>query len=150
MAGWGRLGLWVALVAGVAAAVAPLVGRRPWARRLAGLSCAGGVVAVAVLARALVGADTSFVYVADFSRRGASAPYRLAGLWGGMAGSLLWPATLVGLAGTVTAWRLRDRRRQGDVAAVTGATVATLVMLVVAFADPFATLALPAGRRGRA
>ncbi len=143
MAGWGRLGLWVALVAGVAAAVAPLVGRRPWARRLAGLSCAGGVVAVAVLARALVGADTSFVYVADFSRRGASAPYRLAGLWGGMAGSLLWLATLVGLAGTVTAWRLRDRRRQGDVAAVTGATVATLVMLVVAFADPFATLALP-------
>ena len=64
----------------------------------------GGVaVGVVVLARALVANDFSLVYVADFSRRGASTLYRVASLWGGMAGSLLWFATLVGAAGLLVA-----------------------------------------------
>ncbi len=143
MAGLGRVAVWVALLAGLAAAAAPLVGRRGRSAILLAVSTLAGVVATAVLARALVVGDYSLVYVADFSRRGATTPYRLAGLWGGMAGSLLWLAALVGVAGSMSAWRL-DGRRRDQVAAVTGAVVATLVLLVVAFADPFVTLDVPA------
>jgi cytochrome c-type biogenesis protein CcmF len=145
MAALGRMAVWVALLAGLAAALAPLVGRRMRPLLLLAVSSASGVAATALLARALVVVgDYSLVYVADFSRRGASAPYRAAGLWGGMAGSLLWLATLVGLAGLASACRLDDRHRRDQVAAVTGAVVAVLVLLVVAFADPFATLDVPA------
>lgn len=143
MAGLGRIAVWVALLAGLAAAAAPLVGRRGRSAILLAVSTVAGVVATAVLARALVVGDYSLVYVADFSRRGATAPYRLAGLWGGMAGSLLWLATLVGVAGLAGAWRV-DGHRRDRMAAVTGAVVATLVLLVLALADPFVTLDVPA------
>jgi cytochrome c-type biogenesis protein CcmF len=148
MAMAGRLAVWVALLAAVAAALSPVAGRRGGgpgrAVRLLALSAGAGVVATGVLVRALVVGDWSLVYVADFSRRGASAPYRAAALWGGMAGSLLWLAALVGVAGLVSVGRLDDRGRRDQVAAVTGAVVAVLVLLVVVFADPFATLSVPA------
>ena len=136
--------MWVALLAGAGAGLAPLTGLRTRSTTLLTVSTAAALAATAVLVRALVVGDYSLVYVADFSRRGASAPYRAAGVWGGMAGSLLWLAALVGLAGLVGARRLGDPRRRGHVAAITGATVAVLVLLVIAFADPFATLAVPA------
>jgi cytochrome c-type biogenesis protein CcmF len=150
MTGLGRLALWIALLAGCGAAVAPLVGRPGRARPLLALSAGAAALATAVLGRALVVSDWSLVYVADFSRRGTSAPYRLAGLWGGMAGSLLALSTLVAVAGLVFAGRAgappRDegRRVGGIVAGVTGAVVASLLALVLALADPFATLAVPA------
>ncbi len=148
MAMVGRLAVWVALFAALAAALSPVAGRRGdcpgRAARLLAVSAGAGIVATSVLVRALVVGDWSLVYVADFSRQGASAPYRAAALWGGMAGSLLWLAALVGVAGLVTAWRLHDRGRRDVVAAVTGAVVAALVLLVVVFADPFATLSVPA------
>ena len=153
MATWGRVAVWVALLAGLGAAVAPFVtvrraGRRGRSVRLLTIAAAAGLVATGLLVRALVVGDYSLVYVADFSRRGATWPYRAAGLWGGMAGSLLWLATLVGLVGAFAARlldrdRLRQARREG-VAAVTGGMVAVLAALVVGFADPFATLELPA------
>jgi cytochrome c-type biogenesis protein CcmF len=136
MAEMGRLAVWVALLAGGGAVVA----QRRWP-----LTVAVGAAAFAtlVLAQALVGNDYSLVYVADFSRRGASAPYRLAALWGGMAGSLLWFATLAGAAGWWAAGRARTSSR-GVVAAVTGGLVAALAGLVLAFADPFRRLEVPA------
>ena len=101
-------------------------------------------MATGLLVRALVVGDHSLVYVADFSRRDAGWPYRAAALWGGMAGSLLWLAALVGLAGVAAAWRAGDRAVRDGVAAVTGGVVAVLVALGLAFADPFATLDVPA------
>jgi cytochrome c-type biogenesis protein CcmF len=169
MTGIGRLAVWIALLAGCGAAVAPLVGRPARARPLLALSAGAAALATAVLGRALVVSDWSLVYVADFSRRGTSAPYRLAGLWGGMAGSLLALSTLMAVAGLVFAGRAGaatasggdedgnggggagavgaagERRRVGGiVAGVTGAVVASLLALVLAFADPFATLVVPA------
>ncbi len=145
----GRIALWVALATAAGAGLAPLLGRAGRARALLAVSAAAAVLATAALGRALVVGDWSLVYVADFSRRGATAPYRLAALWGGMAGSLLALATVVALAGLLSAIRLRarpgDGPRPGDlVAAVTGAVVAALLALVVGFADPFRTLAVPA------
>lgn len=144
MTALGRAAVWIALIAGLAAAGARLVGRRGRASALLVIATVAAVAATGVLVRALVVGDHSLVYVADFSRRDASAPYRAAALWGGMAGSLLWLATLVGFAGLVAAWRLDDPHRRGGIAAVTGAATAVLVLLVVAFADPFTTLAMPA------
>src|SRR5215510_1152725 len=95
------MAIWVALVAGVAAAVAA-VGPGRWRRvavGLLGVSAGGCAVATGVLVRALVANDLSLVYVADFSREDVGAPYRIAALWGGMAGSLLWFATVVGGVG---------------------------------------------------
>jgi cytochrome c biogenesis factor len=100
----GRLAVWVALLAGTMAVITR--------RRLAlAVAVGGAAVGVLVLARALVANDFSLTYVADFSRRGASTPYRVASSWGGMAGSLLWFATLVGLAGLLASLRLGPRDR---------------------------------------
>jgi cytochrome c-type biogenesis protein CcmF len=143
----GRTALWLALVAGMGAAVAgllPAMARR--AAWLLGLSVAACALATGVLVRALVANDFSLTYVADFSREEIGAPYRVAALWGGMAGSLLWFATLVGLAGLVAAWRTSARRAAARplICAVTGGTVAALAALVLAFADPFRRLEVPA------
>jgi cytochrome c-type biogenesis protein CcmF len=144
MAEIGRLAVWVALLAGGMAVVS---------RRRLALTIAVGaaLLATVILARALVGNDFSLVYVADFSRRDASAPFRLAALWGGMAGSLLWFATLAGAAGWWAAGRLQSSSSSssaaaagGIVAAVTGGLVASLAGLVLAFADPFRRLEVPA------
>jgi cytochrome c-type biogenesis protein CcmF len=143
MAVLGRAAVWVALLAALAAGAAPALGRHRRAVLLLGVAVTSAGVATAVLARALVTGDYTLAYVADFSRRDASAAFRLAGLWGGMAGSLLWLAALVGVAGLAAAWRLDDERRPW-LAAVTGTTVAVLLGLAVVFADPFARLAVPA------
>ena len=159
MATWGRVAVWITLLAGLGAAAAPLSpgwgssrgrGRSTVLLAVSAIACAA---ATGVLVRALVVGDYSLTYVADFSRRGATWPYRAAALWGGMAGSLLWLATLVGLVGVGVALRLErdgldrdgpDRGPREGVAAVTGGVVAVLVALVLAFADPFATLDVPA------
>ncbi|MGH9113982.1 MAG: cytochrome c-type biogenesis CcmF C-terminal domain-containing protein, partial [Acidimicrobiales bacterium] len=108
-------------------------------------------IATLALVRALVTDDFSLTYVADFSREGSGAPYRVAALWGGMAGSLLWFAALVGGAGLVAAWRVPadgagDSRRSSAMVmrGVTGGLVAVLAGLVLAFADPFRRLEVPA------
>jgi cytochrome c-type biogenesis protein CcmF len=141
----GRAAIWVALVAGVATV---LVQFGPRSARRAGwllaVSVAACGLATAVLVRALVVNDLSLAYVADFSREDIAAPYRLAALWGGMAGSLLWFATLVGLAGLAAAWRVGRGPVRPLVCAVTGGLVAALSALVLAFADPFVRLEVPA------
>jgi len=61
-----------------------------------------------------------------------------------MAGSLLWFATLVGMAGLAAAWRVGRGPVRPLVCAVTGGLVAALSALVLAFADPFVRLEVPA------
>src|SRR5688500_10372727 len=105
----------------------PAAGRALWV-------CLGGLsVALVVLAEALVTVDGSLVYVADRPSRATSWPYRLAGLWGGMAGSLLlWTwiaAAWAGSAGGVV--RRRAPALAGGVTVVVGGYLAVFCGLLV-------------------
>ena len=103
-------------------------------------------VGVGALAWALVGQDYSLVYVADHASRDTTWPYRLAGLWGGMAGSLLlWTWMLAGwalLASRSVRQRLPDLA--GGTQAVLAVEAAVFLGLLVTVSRPFATLAVPA------
>jgi len=128
--------LWVGLVGAVGSAV---VGER--ARGCLVVAALASVVACAVLGRALWTLDLSVSYVADHARSSAGGPYRLAGLWGGASGSLLMFTSMVAVvaaalsfAGSLT----RTTARWG------GATVAALISAVIAFANPFRRLRIPA------
>ena len=94
------------------------------------------------LGQALLDDDFSLAYVADFSRRDATRPYRLAALWGGMAGSLLLFTTIAGAVGWLAAARLRGQAAAPVLVATTGALVAALTAALLAFADPFERLDL--------
>lgn len=121
--------------------------------------------ALAMLAAALVTGDFALVYVADHSRRGAAPWYRLAGLWGGMEGSLLLWTGLLAIAAAVASWSITrrgsaaadplvDAGTRADVAntravgrlttAVLGALVAGFALTTWITADPFRTLQIPA------
>jgi cytochrome c-type biogenesis protein CcmF len=143
----GRVLLAVALVAAVggctAAVVAVITGRR----RAVTIAATGLVVAAialvsatTVLARAFLVGANSLVAVVDHSREGLGPLDRVMGLWGGMAGSLL-----LFTAATAVFAALGLRRRLDPIAVGTGcAVVAALVATSWAFADPFATLEIPA------
>ncbi|MDP9387092.1 MAG: hypothetical protein M3Q48_04000, partial [Actinomycetota bacterium] len=90
--------VWSTLAAEAVAASLLCRGRVGAGRRWLVLGATSAAGAVVALGWALVTNDFSLTYVADQSMRSAPAPYRLAGLWGGMAGSLLlWVALLAGL-----------------------------------------------------
>ncbi len=95
-------------------------------------------LALARLAWAFVTEQLDWRYVAEQSRVDAPWPYRLAGVWGGMEGSLLLFAGIVGVAGVVAA------RRAAVVARWAAAvTVATLLAVDVLLASPFGRLDAP-------
>jgi cytochrome c-type biogenesis protein CcmF len=104
------------------------------------------MLATSMLARALITLDFSLVYVADAARRGASTPFRLAGLWAGMSGSLLLWSTVVALAGV---WGIRrvagtTPRLVGSMQAIVAALVFGLSTTVLWATDPFTSLSVPA------
>ena len=147
----GHLALAVVIVTAAAAVVTSLLSpvRAEWARVGRGLlavSALAGAVATALLARALMHLDLSLVYVADASSRGASGAYRLAGLWGAMAGSLLlWLAMTAAVAALVAP---TIARRLPHLAATTQVVLASMVLAVAVVSrwasDPFRRLAIPA------
>jgi cytochrome c-type biogenesis protein CcmF len=150
--GIGRAALALASIAAIAAAVLAAVAvrapERRWRRRAAQAyvtAVIASVVAVGALAWGLVTMDFSLSAVADTASRSTTWPYRLAGLWGAMAGSLLWWSALLGLAGAV-GWR-RARHRFPALEPTVGMIVATafaaFVTIDAAFANPFHTLAVP-------
>ncbi len=112
------------------------------------LVAAVGLVAVAGvdLARALVSGEWALAYVADYTSRDTPWPYRLAGLWAGMEGSLLLWTLFVGVAGAAAArWsRRRLPALEGGVVGGVAALVAVLVALLLWAAPPFARLEIPA------
>lgn len=102
-------------------------------------------LATLALAWALVTNDYSLEYVAQSARRDASAPYRLAGLWGGMSGSLLlWTAFVAiwGMGAARVAHPLEPRAARGVTRALNATTLVFLVPLLTV-SRPFATLARP-------
>ena len=146
LGGLGPAALGVSLAgAGAAAALAWRGRTRPAARFLV-LAFAGLSVGVVALAVALVTVDGSLVYVADHTSRATRWPYRLAALWGGMAGSLLvWTWMAAGWA--VVAGRAVRRRAPALVRGVQGVMAGYVVVfcaLLVAVSEPFEELAVPA------
>ncbi len=157
MAGTGQVLLIVgAALAAAAAILALLRGHRRLPLVLFGAAAAAIVGATAVLGAALIGGDFSIVYVADTTRRSMGTPYRLAALWGGMEGSLLFWTALLALTAVVAAWRFGapnrlvmgpdpdDARRDASLVGVPAALTAAFAVITLATANPFRRLAIPA------
>jgi len=144
--GLGPAALAVALAGAGAAVALSLIGRSRAAGRAVGTTFAGLTVALVLMAVALVTVDGSLVYVADHTSRATAWPYRLAGLWGGMAGSLLlwtWMATgWAVVAGRTVRRRLPELARWAH--AVLGADLGVFCGLLVLVSKPFDRLAVPA------
>jgi cytochrome c-type biogenesis protein CcmF len=121
---WGAIGL---------ALIAMATGRR----RALLASAISGVTATVILAAALLAGDFSLAYVADTTSLATPWPYRLAALWGGMDGSMLFYTVLVVTLAAValkTATTIR-------VAAAAGLG---LFLIMIFFANPFTVLDIPA------
>ncbi len=95
--------------------------------------------AVAVLALAMWRVDTTLVEVALATSHSTAAPLRLAGLWGGPAGSLLCFAALVA---AVAAAAAMPARRLPTVGLVAVAAPTAALLCVAALARPFRLAAL--------
>jgi cytochrome c-type biogenesis protein CcmF len=133
--------LWVAVVAATATALAAT--SRPVARAGAVVSALALVIPTVALGRALWTLDLSLTYVADHARGGTSSPYRLAGLWGGASGSLLLFTAMVAVVVPLLVWTQPTATRV-SAARFGSLTVAALTAAVLATANPFHRLSIPA------
>lgn len=126
----GVVALWTAIAFAVVAVLIP----RRWALTASAIA---GVAATLVLGAALLGNDFSLAYVAETTSFATPWPYRLAALWGGMDGSMLFYTTMVLV---LSAGSLRR-----TVPVRTGAVVGAGLLLITAlFANPFTVLDIPA------
>ena len=126
----GPAAIWVSIGVGLVAAI---TGRRRWLAAAALFSW----VAVAVLVVALLVSDFSLEYVASTTSLATPWPYRLAALWGGMDGSMLfYAAATLGIAAIGLRSPVGTR-----VGALTGIG---LMAVTVFFANPFFVPDLPA------
>jgi cytochrome c-type biogenesis protein NrfE len=92
------------------------------------------------LARAFLGSELDWVAVAMYSRRDAPWYYRLAGVWGGLEGSL-WLFTAI----VATVALIGLRRSQSRLAlAYAHGVIASFVAISLALVNPFRRLAVPA------
>ena len=122
-------------LAALAACGAGVAGRRRLAAGLLRGAALLFALAFALLCYRFAATDTRLVVIADYSRRSGTLPFRVAGAWAGLEGSLLlWTA----LAAAVGAWAVG---RGG--AAVYGAVVCGFGAVMLVFANPFVRLALP-------
>jgi len=132
----GSAALWGAVLAGGLATLLPARS----SRRL--LTTAGVLASVAtvVLGWALLVVDLSLEYVALTTSRATPWPYRIAALWGGMDGSMLFYAAMTTVIAAMTL-----RGRSTGVARRLAAGVGTaLLLFTVVFANPFVEPAIPA------
>ena len=116
--------------------------------RVALLSSAGGfVLATFGLARSFLDQNYSLVYVVQHTRSGVSLWYRVAGLWGGLEGSLL---LFIAIFGLVAAWVVLSKSLRGDRFGIGwftfGVTLGGLGMINASLADPFLRSDIPAIR----
>ena len=133
----GVVASWLAIVALASAGALALAGRDPAARRAHRAGAASAALAVGALGWALATGDFQLAYVAAVSDRATSWPYRLAGIWGGMGGSLLLWSALVAFWGV-------GRRPAGIERAALAWLAAAFLVVDVALATPFHRLAAPA------
>jgi cytochrome c-type biogenesis protein CcmF len=131
--------LWGAVVAGLVS-VLPGIQRRIRSAAVR-VSAALALVATLVLVIALLVGDYSVVYVAETTSRATPWPYRLAALWGGMDGSMLFYATLTLGIGAFAIGRIQHR---GVFAGIIGLVGTGYLLITALAANPFATLDIPA------
>lgn len=122
--------MWITLGMALVAAV---TGRR----RLLGLATLFSVGSCAVLVWALLAGDFSLEYVARTTSLSTPWPYRVAALWGGMDGSMLFYATL----SMAIAWVGLRSRAEVRIGAGVGLA---LLLIAILFANPFTVLDIPA------
>ncbi len=101
------------------------------------LACWAGLIR---LAAAMLRSELDWRTVAEYSRRDAPWHYRLASVWGGLAGSL-WLFIAIFAAVSLIALRRGDRRPPLAFALATVAALTTVALLLV---SPFERLAVPA------
>ncbi len=134
--------LWVCAAAALATAFGGMRSLRV-ARAGSIVMAVGTTVPTVVLGRALWSLDLSLVYVADHARGGVSGPFRLAGLWGGASGSLLLFAAMTAAAVAGVIWTQAPATAR-SASLWGGLNVAVLAGAVLATANPFGRLAIPA------
>ena len=99
-------------------------------------------VATVVMLHALVTHDFSIRYVASYTSTTLPLRYRMAALWGGMEGSLLFWVLILTCLSSLALWQNRARNRElmPFVTATTMATAAFFLGLLAFVTPPFATL----------
>ena len=122
-------------LAALAVPGAALIRRDRWAAPLLRAAAALFGLGFLVLCYRFATTDTRLVVVADYSRRSGTLPFRIAGAWAGLEGSLLLWTTLAAAVGALAV------RRGG--AAWYGAVAAAFGGVGLAFANPFLRLSLP-------
>src|SRR5215203_160198 len=112
----GVLALRLALIGGLYAVLAAIFGaqaRRPAlvrsSRQAAYAVHALVAAAAVVLWHALITRDFSLEYVASYSSSTLALPYRIAALWGGQAGSLLFWVLILTTMSTIVHLQNRER-----------------------------------------
>ena len=143
----GRAGLMLMLAACFSGALAALYGIRRGDRKLlrtvpryAWLACAGIVLAVAMMQRALITRDFSMAYIQQVGSADTPALYNVAAMWSALEGSILLWTLLLGLFTAAVAWRFRNRTDDvivGWALIVMFAISAFFAMLSFGPADPF-------------
>ena len=145
----GHLCLWTAVAASLASTVVCWMdvqrARQPTAGRLlVGTVAAAWLSAVLILLVALERCDPTFAYAVQYADPQLGSAYRLASLWAGQEGSLLFWTMLVACASFALAWA------RPNAAALAVMSLLTLCMgaILAMSADPFRTPdvhTLPAG-----
>lgn len=126
----GTVALWVSVVLAMGAVVHPV-------RLLLRLAAIAATFATGTLGFALLTHDFSLAYVAETTSFATPWPYRLAAIWGGMNGSMLFYTAMTLSVGAFAVSRRTPLR-------VVGAYSVFLCVLTLGFANPFQTLAIPA------
>jgi len=155
----GEVALWIALPVALWGAVLGFVGGRKQRGDLV-LSAERSVYAVFfLLVLASLGVIDSFLgdrfeywYVANYSNRDLDTFFKVAGLWAGQRGSLLFWALLLSFFSCIAVWtnRAKNREFMPDVVGVL-LSISGFFLVVLLFADvnPFETLGFtPADGRG--
>ncbi len=152
MAGVGSACLVVALIAAVYAAAASLYGVRSGrsqfvvSGRRAIYSMAGLLVfATGILQAAFLRSDFSYALVAEGSSTDTPTFYKVTAMWATQDGSLLLWALLLSLFSSVVLYLTRRSLREiaPYATAVLGAVAFFFLLLMVAWENPFDTLAMP-------
>ncbi len=150
MPDFGTLCLLLALAASAWAVIASYNGWRVGSGELTlsaerAVHATWALVALAVLAlESCIFADRfDLEYVASYSNRALPAPYKVAALWAGQSGSILfWLFILVSYAGVVVLLNRRRNRRLMPIVVTTLMVVSTFFLVLVNFmARPFVRLA---------
>ncbi len=148
----GQLALAIALLLAAYTIFASVYGARRGAndfiasaRHAAWAMCAMVTLAVVALWAGLLSSDFSLEYVAAYSSTTLPTPYKIAALWGGQQGSLLFWTWLLSIFMSVAAFQ--NRRRNSEIAPYAMAVMAAVAIFFLGMLNfitrPFDLLATP-------